>query len=43
MICWMPVFRRDFDGKWEVEELVDDGDYIAAVGDSESSILIANY
>lgn len=43
MICRVPVFRCDFDGKWEVEKSVDDGDDIAAVRNSKRSVLIVKW
>ena len=39
MVGRMPVFGCYFDDKWEVEEGVDKGSYVAAIGNCETSIL----
>lgn len=39
MVCGMPVLSGDFEDEREREEVVDGGDYRAAVGDCEAAVL----
>lgn len=39
VVRWVPVFGADLDREGEVEEGVDGGDYITAVGDGEGTCL----
>jgi hypothetical protein len=39
VVCWVPVFGADFEGEGEGEEVVDGGDYGAAIGDGEGAVL----
>lgn len=40
VVCGVPVFGGDFEGEGEVEELVDYGNYFAAIGDGERTVLL---
>jgi hypothetical protein len=39
VVCWVPVFGTDFDREGEGEEVVNCGDYGAAIGDGERAVL----
>jgi hypothetical protein len=39
VVCWVPVFGADFDREGEGEEVVNCGDYGAAIGDGEGAVL----
>lgn len=39
VVCGVPVFGADFEREGEGEEVVDCGDYGAAVGDGEGAVL----